>query len=638
MVPWLKYLRFLIVAILSMAICFSIPAADCQASTGTVTASVLSIRQEPSVDSVRIGSLLEGAAITITEQKGEWIKIRLSSGMVGWVNSNYVRLSNSGTGSDIKQPVVAPTTVSTEVIAPPIVVIDGQKVAFDVPPIIENGRTLVPLRAIFEKMGAKVSWNADTRTASAVKGDTTVVVAIGSKSPTINGAEKTIDVPAEIIDGRTLAPMRFVCEAFGGAVSWAADTRTVSVKSKSDSKPDSEDEDVNDRVVQDITYSTVTGSVVNLRSGPGTQYAKIGSVSRGTGVSVLDDNDGWSHIRLADGSMAWVLGTFLKNGQAPAADPPSNVITTPEPILSASGNKVEVTGSTVNLREGPGTNYLTKGQVNKGDQLELISEQGGWYKVQTSRGAAFIAGWLSRLLVPETAQAEEVPSVNVSGDLVDVITDIPNITTYVPPETADISEDVDVVYEQPSIPRIVIDAGHGGVDPGTLGISGNSREKIFNLDIATKAATLLGSRGYEVALTRYDDSYVSLQNRVAIANSSPATLFVSIHCNANDSSAKRGTTVYYYVDKAIPAMVAQAAERSRLASVMQQTLVDRLGLGNEGVRQNNYYVIRYTNMPSILIETAYLSNPTEEALLNDPAFRDLAAEAITEGIIRYLGD
>jgi outer membrane protein TolC len=111
----------------------------------------------------------------------------------------------------------------------PSVVIDNQTVTFDVPPMIDNGRTMVPLRAIFEQMGATVSWDDATQTARAVKGDITVVVTIGSASPTINGVVKTIDVPAKIVNSRTLAPMRFVCEAFGGVVSWDPVTYVASV-------------------------------------------------------------------------------------------------------------------------------------------------------------------------------------------------------------------------------------------------------------------------------------------------------------------------------------------------------------------------------------------------------------------------
>jgi len=112
------------------------------------------------------------------------------------------------------------------------VVIDGQAVTFaDQAPIIDSGRTLVPLRAIFEAMGATVTWDAATSTATGVKGDTTVVVVVGSVSPTINGAAKTIDVPAKIVNSRTMAPLRFVCEAFGGTVAWDGATYTASVVS-----------------------------------------------------------------------------------------------------------------------------------------------------------------------------------------------------------------------------------------------------------------------------------------------------------------------------------------------------------------------------------------------------------------------
>lgn len=130
--------------------------------------------------------------------------------------------------------VILMTMVSVPAIAAdmtPKVFIDGQVVTFDVAPIIDNGRTMVPLRAIFEKMGATVTWNDANKSATAVKGDTTVVVIIDSISPTINGEVKTIDVPAKIVDGRTLAPMRFVCEAFGSTVDWDPVTLTINMKS-----------------------------------------------------------------------------------------------------------------------------------------------------------------------------------------------------------------------------------------------------------------------------------------------------------------------------------------------------------------------------------------------------------------------
>ncbi len=115
-------------------------------------------------------------------------------------------------------------------LAAPTVILDGEQLIFtDAQPIIEDGRTLVPLRSIFESMGATVTWNQDSQTATAVKGNTTVILPIGSTDPTINGQVKKLDVPAKIINGRTLAPLRFVGEAFGGTVGWDQASQTITI-------------------------------------------------------------------------------------------------------------------------------------------------------------------------------------------------------------------------------------------------------------------------------------------------------------------------------------------------------------------------------------------------------------------------
>ncbi|MCL2766724.1 MAG: copper amine oxidase N-terminal domain-containing protein [Peptococcaceae bacterium] len=109
------------------------------------------------------------------------------------------------------------------------VVIDGSPVIFDVPPRIVNDRTLVPLRAIFEELGATVEWDGNTQTVTATKDNTVVELTIGNNTPTINGEIVTIDQPGIIVDSRTLAPLRFVAEAFGGTVEWNGASRTASI-------------------------------------------------------------------------------------------------------------------------------------------------------------------------------------------------------------------------------------------------------------------------------------------------------------------------------------------------------------------------------------------------------------------------
>lgn len=108
------------------------------------------------------------------------------------------------------------------------VVIDGSYVVFaDQKPVIKNDRTLIPLRAIFEALGADVDWNDETKTVTSAKGDIKISLAIGSDQLYVNGEAKTIDVPAQIINDRTMIPLRAVAESFGCKVDWVGETKTV---------------------------------------------------------------------------------------------------------------------------------------------------------------------------------------------------------------------------------------------------------------------------------------------------------------------------------------------------------------------------------------------------------------------------
>jgi N-acetylmuramoyl-L-alanine amidase len=109
------------------------------------------------------------------------------------------------------------------------VTLDGKNFSFDVPPQLINGRAMVPLRAIFEAMGVTAGWDGNAQMVTGTKGDTVVILTIGSTSPTINGRVVTIDQPGVVIDNRTLAPLRFVAETFGSTVAWDENTQTASI-------------------------------------------------------------------------------------------------------------------------------------------------------------------------------------------------------------------------------------------------------------------------------------------------------------------------------------------------------------------------------------------------------------------------
>lgn len=124
------------------------------------------------------------------------------------------------------------TSVTSAVTAPaPVVFMDGMRMEFEVPPAIINGSTLVPLRAIFEGLGAHIEWNETTRTVTAVKGDITVIYTIGQTTAKRNQETLTLATPGQIVDSRTLVPLRFVSEALGTVVGWEPRSRSVTISS-----------------------------------------------------------------------------------------------------------------------------------------------------------------------------------------------------------------------------------------------------------------------------------------------------------------------------------------------------------------------------------------------------------------------
>jgi len=169
---------------------------------------------------------------------------------------------------------------------------------------------------------------------------------------------------------------------------------------------------------------------------------------------------------------------------------------------------------------------------------------------------------------------------------------------------------------------IVVDAGHGGHDHGALGA--RSREKDHNLDIARKLRDELVKRGATVHMTRDSDVFITLQGRVDFANSRNADIFFSVHINSFKATSE-GTETFYW-----------AAASQSLAREVQNELVKATGLKSRGISQARFYVIRNTRMPSVLTETAFISNPAEEKLLVDPVWRGGVARHMAQGINNYI--
>ena len=174
---------------------------------------------------------------------------------------------------------------------------------------------------------------------------------------------------------------------------------------------------------------------------------------------------------------------------------------------------------------------------------------------------------------------------------------------------------------------IAIDAGHGGHDPGAIGVN-NLREKELNLSVALKVETRLKQKGIQVIMTRRDDTFLSLDERVSKAVNSYADTFVSIHANSASASAS-GTETYY-------STAATRADNSKqLATFIQNRLYPALGTQNRGVKSQTFRVIHANPLPAALVELGFITNTSDGSKLASEEYRNKAAEAIALGIQDY---
>ena len=173
--------------------------------------------------------------------------------------------------------------------------------------------------------------------------------------------------------------------------------------------------------------------------------------------------------------------------------------------------------------------------------------------------------------------------------------------------------------------RIFLDAGHGGTNPGAIGVNG-LKESEVTLDVALRCGRILQSQGYTVNYSRTSEVIVSLAERARLANQWGADYFVSIHCNSNTNPIYKGTESFFY-------RAGSVAED--FALVVNTALVDAINTRDLGVFSANFAVLRLTRMPAILVELAFLSNPEEAELLSQSTFRQRCAEGIARGIVDF---
>lgn len=196
-------------------------------------------------------------------------------------------------------------------------------------------------------------------------------------------------------------------------------------------------------------------------------------------------------------------------------------------------------------------------------------------------------------------------------------------------------------------PWVVVDAGHGGQDGGS--VHNGIIERTLTLDIAERVEAHLKKAGLRVKMTRSTNVYVDLEERSEIANRTNAAAFVSIHLNANLNSSVSGLEVYYSPQKTLRAKrLLQAALKldhiqgledgrsERLATAVQNAASSASGARNRGIRERGYTVVIGSSMPAVLVECGFISNPSEAAKIKTTSYREKLAQGIAKGVTTYL--
>ncbi|MFA5537382.1 MAG: N-acetylmuramoyl-L-alanine amidase, partial [Bacillota bacterium] len=385
----------------------------------------------------------------------------------------------------------------------------------------------------------------------------------------------------------------------------------------------------------------ITESVVNIRVGPGTEHEVITQVIKGEALTIFGDSEDWYYVKTKDGYQGWV-----KNSLVAVRTDPNASSRSPEP-----GDRPRPAPP---LYTGP--NSLQKLDIKDlGNELELIIDGAHPlnYSIMTLgnpqrvvidlQNTSLALNWDNekKLVNNEIATAVRVGQFTESQAR--VVVDLKAVATY-SVSFNDNGSQVIVKLSPPSIKDkiIVIDPGHGeqkpwGSDPGAIGKNG-LEERDLTTDIAWKLWEILQQEGATIIMTRTGDTTsLNLAGRAEVANVNNADIFVCIHINSSTSATVAGTSTYYYAPWSSE-LGAQRAERQRLATLVQQELVNKLGRRNIGILEENFAVLRETTMPSILAEIAFISNPEELQLLGTEEFRQKAAEGLAKGIMRYFAE
>ncbi|MBT2288528.1 N-acetylmuramoyl-L-alanine amidase [Paenibacillus albidus] len=462
-----------------------------------------------------------------------------------------------------------------------------------------NGSVMIPIRVVVESLGFEVLWEQKSKRVTVQQDHKSVELAVGSKTATADGVTLDLNAAPKQTGGTVLVPIRFVSEQFGLKVGWDNSDKIVYLTGGSASIGG----DSPAPVPTDTPAATPPTATPPLAGG-----TDQGAVPGGASPSPTP------------GSPGTPVGQPLVNG----------AVFTENKLMIALTGSVKPKVSTADsphriIVDFPGAAFAAEfsgsmnGVAGNGSPQGMLDVTGD-PSVSEIRYALFSQSPPTVRFVIETAASQPYQlSTDASTGLVTI--------------------DLNIQADPPANPTtpgtgkpvVVLDAGHGGSQPGAVSPSGK-KEKDFNLAVIRKTGELLSQEGLvEVIYTRTDDITLGLQDRVKIAEAAKANLFVSLHANSlpenHPNRAKvNGSETYYSRSASLP-----------LAEIMHKHLVAGTGFKDNGVKSKSLHVTRESSMPAVLLEAGYLTNPGNEAALYSEALQVNLAREIAAGIKEYMG-
>lgn len=449
------------------------------------------------------------------------------------------------------------------------------------------------------------------------------VMANADSSPSIVLDGVTINqqsgAPAENIGKTVMVPIRIVSENLGYQVKWEKATQTVRILKGNSSIQMTAGEDA----------ATVNGNRVTLDSPPlikqGTTLVPLRFVGEGMGLRVGWDN-GTKTVSLAS--------------IPPVADTESEIdpVEAPEPDGLSELQSISFGGDRLILA----TNGKITPKISSlsGPDRIIVDLPDTTFAKEFIQGQAANPDGSGTLLVTDSSLVSKVRYAVFSQtpSTVRVVLDLSQVATakWSLGENNVLLIDLAVSNgeptSQPALPTndgkkvVIIDPGHGGRQSGAVSVTG-AYEKDFNLAVGLKVQALLQQHAeIQTVITRQDDTELSLQQRVDIAQLNQADIFVSIHGNKFTTPVPNGIETLY-----------SRKESKDLADILHKHVLPITGFKDRGVKTASLHVTRETTMPAVLLELGFLSNPADEAMMLTEEYQNKCAQAIVDGIVEYLG-